>query len=116
MGTDVAAVLAPAGLALLALAWAARAGRLPSNPFAGIRLPGTTRSTEAWQAAHRAAASAIAAAGAVSLAGALAALLLSTERGVGLVGLAAALGILGCAVVAASRAMTAADRVNRRSG
>src|SRR5690349_10619302 len=99
MGTELAAVLAPAGLALLALAWAGWAGRLRRNPFAGIRLPGTTRSPEAWAAAHRAAASAIAVAGAVSLAGALAALLLSTEPGLGVVGLVTGVGILGCAVV-----------------
>ncbi|MDA8309103.1 MAG: SdpI family protein [Actinomycetota bacterium] len=38
-------------------------GKLPRNPFAGIRIPSTMRSDEAWSAGHRAAASALTAAG-----------------------------------------------------
>jgi len=41
----------------------AATGRLPRNLLAGIRIPSTLRSDEAWQAGHRAAASALTAAG-----------------------------------------------------
>lgn len=37
--------------------------RLPRNIFAGIRIPSTIRSDEAWHAGHQAAASALTAAG-----------------------------------------------------
>ena len=39
------------------------AGRLPRNAFAGVRIPSTMRSDEAWVAGHRAASSALTAAG-----------------------------------------------------
>lgn len=42
------------GVVLMFLALRARTGRLPRNGWAGIRLPRTMRSEEAWKAAHRA--------------------------------------------------------------
>ena len=41
----------------------AATGRLPRNVFAGIRIPSTLRSDEAWDVGHRAAASAMTVAG-----------------------------------------------------
>jgi hypothetical protein len=51
------------GLVMVVLGRAAGAGRLPRNLFAGIRIPSTLRSDEAWRAGHLAAASAITVAG-----------------------------------------------------
>jgi hypothetical protein len=47
--------LAVAGI-LIALSVMVTRGRLPMNPFVGIRLPALCRSEEAWQAGHAAAA------------------------------------------------------------
>jgi hypothetical protein len=51
------------GVVVVGLGRMAAAGRLPRNLFAGIRLPSTLRSDEAWRAGHRTAASALTAAG-----------------------------------------------------
>lgn len=51
------------GVIILVLGRLSAAGRLPRNPLAGIRIPSTLRSDEAWRAGHRAAASALTAAG-----------------------------------------------------
>ena len=48
---------------VIALARAAATGRLPRNMFAGIRIPSTLRSDDAWYAGHRAAARALTVAG-----------------------------------------------------
>jgi hypothetical protein len=48
-----------AGVTVLGLGRLAAAGRLPRNLVAGIRLPSTLHSDEAWRAGHRAAASAL---------------------------------------------------------
>ncbi len=51
------------GVVLVVLGRMAAAGRLPRNIFAGIRIPSTLRSDEAWMAGHRAAASALTSSG-----------------------------------------------------
>jgi hypothetical protein len=55
--------LAFSGGIVVVLGRMAATGRLPRNMFAGIRLPSTLRSDEAWDAGHRAAASAMTIAG-----------------------------------------------------
>lgn len=49
-----ALVMAVAGVVVVVVAVTARSGRLRRNHVAGIRLPSTMRSDEAWLAAHRA--------------------------------------------------------------
>lgn len=51
------------GAVLVALGRLSAVGRLPRNLLAGIRIPSTMRSNEAWLAGHHAAASALTAAG-----------------------------------------------------
>jgi uncharacterized membrane protein len=51
------------GIIAVAVGRAAAAGRLPRNPFVGIRIPSTLRSDEAWRSGHRAAASSLTASG-----------------------------------------------------
>jgi hypothetical protein len=51
------------GIVVVAIGRLAAKGRLPRNLFAGIRIPSTMRSDEAWRAGHEAAASALTAAG-----------------------------------------------------
>ena len=46
-------VLIVAGTGIVAVAWAAAAGRLKRNWIAGLRLRSTMRSDSAWLAAHR---------------------------------------------------------------
>ncbi|MGA2805783.1 MAG: SdpI family protein [Acidimicrobiales bacterium] len=89
----------------------AATGRLPRNIFAGIRIPSTLRSDEAWDAGHQAAASAMTIAGcgpvlvaialAVSSPGPKARTVLSRIATVWL------LGWLGFATIQASRAARA---------
>lgn len=55
-GLAVGALLLVAGGVTLWLAWAGSQRKLPPNSVAGIRLPATRRSPEAWYAAHQAAA------------------------------------------------------------
>lgn len=51
--------LALPGVIVVALGCLAAMGRLPRNTLAGIRIPSTMRSDEAWSAGHRGAASAL---------------------------------------------------------
>lgn len=51
------------GLIVAGLGRMSATGRLPRNVFAGIRIPSTMRSDEAWRAGHHAAALALTAAG-----------------------------------------------------
>jgi hypothetical protein len=41
-----------AGIVIGVVGWAGATGRLPRQHWAGIRLPSTVRSDEAWEAAH----------------------------------------------------------------
>lgn len=69
------ALLAGAGLALVALAVLGGRSRLPRNRFAGVRTAATLRSEAAFALANRVAAAPLGAAGAVAIAGGAAALL-----------------------------------------
>ena len=51
------------GVIVMVFGRMAAKGRLPRNLFAGIRLPSTMRSDEAWRAGHEAAASSLTTAG-----------------------------------------------------
>ncbi len=51
------------GVVMIVLGRMAATERLPRNIFAGIRIPATMRSDEAWRAGHKAAASALTTAG-----------------------------------------------------
>ena len=51
------------GVTLIVLGLMSATERLPRNLFAGIRIPSTLRSDDAWRAGHRAAASALTTAG-----------------------------------------------------
>ncbi|MGO9962950.1 MAG: SdpI family protein [Acidimicrobiales bacterium] len=89
----------------------AATGRLPRNIFAGIRLPSTMRSDEAWDAGHEAAASAMTIAGCGPV---LAAVVLAVFRPgprartvLSRVGTAWLLGWLGFATMQANRAARA---------
>jgi hypothetical protein len=55
--------LGVAGVIVVGLGRLAAMGRLPRNILAGIRIPSTMRSDEAWRAGHQAAASALAVSG-----------------------------------------------------
>lgn len=55
-GLVVGMLLVAAGAATVWLAWLGSQRKLPPNNVAGIRLPATRRSPEAWYAAHQAAA------------------------------------------------------------
>lgn len=70
-------VLALGGLAVWVVARLGRAGRLGRNTVAGIRLPSTMRSDEAWHAAHVAGYGPTAAGGIVAVAAGLLAALVA---------------------------------------
>lgn len=71
----VAVVLVGAGILLVWLARATASGRLKRNPAAGIRIPATMESEEAWRAAHIRARRPTECAGATSIVSGLVALL-----------------------------------------
>ncbi len=101
------------GVIVVVLGRMAAAGRLPRNIVAGIRIPSTMRSDEAWRAGHRAAASALTAAG---LGPVVVAVLVAAkspgrdaESALARIGTGWLLAWLGLATVQASRAARAAD-------
>ncbi|MGD0220336.1 MAG: SdpI family protein [Acidimicrobiales bacterium] len=101
------------GVIMVALGRGAAAGRLPRNLFAGIRLPSTLRSDEAWHAGHLAAASALTVSGVGPIA--VATIVGATRPGpraqavLFRIGSAWLLGWLGRATFLASRAARAED-------
>ena len=86
-------------------------GRLPRNPIAGIRIPSTLRSDDAWRAGHRAAARTLIASGMGPTIAALVVAVRRPDRGDETVilrlGTAWLLGWLGVATVQARRAARA---------
>ncbi len=96
---------------MVALGRVAAAGRLPRNLFAGIRIPSTLRSDEAWRAGHLAAASALTVSGIGPIA--VAAIMTLTRPAsraqvvLSRIGSAWLLGWLGRAIFEASRAARA---------
>ena len=105
--------LAIGGAIVIVLGRMAAAGRLPRNLLAGIRIPSTMRSDEAWLAGHRAAASALTVAGAgpVVVAVVVAAIPPGRNAETVLFRIATAwlLSWIGLATVQASRAARATD-------
>ncbi len=99
------------GVVMVALGRAAATGRLPRNLFAGIRIPSTLRSDEAWRVGHLAAASALTVSGIAPIA--LAAIVWvarpapRTQVVLSRIGSAWLLGWLGRATFEASRAARA---------
>ena len=89
-----AALLAGAGLALVALAVLGGRSRLPRNRFAGVRTAATLRSEAAFALANRVAAAPLGAAGAVAIAGGAAASLSGSGAAGWLVLALAAVGTL----------------------
>jgi hypothetical protein len=102
-----------AGVVLVVLGRMAARRALPKNAFAGIRIPSTMRSDEAWLAGHEAAASALTVAG---LGPILAAAVAAVKRPsgdsgstLGRIGNGWLLGWLGVATLQAHRAAVAAQ-------
>jgi hypothetical protein len=102
------------GVVVVVVGRMAAAGRLPRNLFAGIRIPSTMRSDEAWRAGHRAAAPALTVAGLGPVVAAVAAAVTAAKQpdpdaGKALLraGNGWLLGWLGLAVLQANRAARA---------
>jgi uncharacterized membrane protein len=104
-------VIALAGVGLLVVGRLGALGRLPRNHFAGIRLPATMASDEAWRTAHRAAAAPLLAGGVAALVLGIATVASDLAGASGaavtllFVALAAVLGCVGLATVLALRAV-----------
>lgn len=106
----VGGALLVGGLALLSAAQRAAAGRLPRNPYAGIRLKATLASDAAWTEGHRAAAPALAAGGIVCVLGGLLVLLRASAAITAGALIAVVVGLIvtmGVATVRARRAAAA---------
>lgn len=112
-GLIAGAALVLAGSALTWIAWLGSQRRLAPNAVAGIRLPATRRSDDAWYAAHEAAAGPLGVGGGVTCACGLAAMFSGELDVIGLVlvviGLAALTTATGIATVVGLRAANAAD-------
>jgi len=101
------------GVILVVVGLMAATERLPRNLFAGIRIPSTLRSDEAWMAGHRAAASALTTAGLGPVVVSVIAAVNKPERSVQntlfRVGTGWLLAWLGLATIQASRAARATE-------
>lgn len=110
-------LLLAAGVAIFVVGHAAADDKLPLNHAAGIRLPMTMTSEEAWYACHRASATMMQAAGAVPIFGGVVLLLFRPDNATTSV-VAAVFGTLllvplGIAVV---QGVKAANEVNEKNG
>ncbi len=106
-GILVGLVLVVAGAVTTWLAWLGSQRRLPPNAVAGIRLPATRRSDEAWYAAHQAAAGPLGVGGGATVACGLGVLFTGLDSigwGLVIVGLAALTTSVGLATAVALRA------------
>jgi uncharacterized membrane protein len=65
------ATIVVGGVILVVMGWLSRLRLLPRNPFVGLRLPSTLRSTTAWRNAHAAVAGELIIMGWASIAGGL---------------------------------------------
>ena len=99
------------GLVVIALGRMAAAGKLPRNLLAGIRIPSTMRSDEAWRSGHKAASKSLTVAGLGPVLAALATMVASfnepdtkAEKVLFRVGAGWLLGWLAFATVQANRA------------
>lgn len=107
------AVMTGAGLLLLWMASAAASGRLKRNSFAGIRLPSTMASDEAWLAAHVRAKRPTMYAGYASLACALFVLLPVPALGLAIGILAGSCAMVGFTLYGARVGSRAATQIGR---
>lgn len=102
-----------AGVIVVSVGLLSATGRLPRNLFAGIRIPSTLRSDQAWRAGHRAAAAALVTAGVGPIAaGVVARARKADGEGLPLLlraGNAWLLGWIGLASIQARRAARATD-------
>ena len=114
-----AAVLAIAGLTLAWVAFAAASGKLGRNSLAGIRIPATLASDEAWLVAHQRSRSHTVAAGIIAIVGGLVLLTPMPMWAFTTVVLGAAVLVLGFVlwgVAVGSRAANDLTRKNERDG
>jgi uncharacterized membrane protein len=103
-------VLAAAGVGLIVTGRLGAIGRLPRNSLAGIRLPATMASDEAWRTAHRAGAAPVIAGGVGALVlgiGALVSALLGGSGVAMVFVLTALVVVLGCVALATVLALRA---------
>ncbi|MDQ7994014.1 MAG: SdpI family protein [Propionicimonas sp.] len=108
-------VMVGAGILLIWMARAAASGRLKRNSFAGIRLPITMASDEAWLAAHVRAKRTTTFAGVLSVASGLVALLPVPAPVLAAAVLAGCAAILGFVLYGARVGSRAAAEVAKRS-
>lgn len=106
----VSILLLAAGAATVWLAWLGSQRRLPRNRWAGIRLPSTMASDDAWCAAHEASAGPLGVSGGIMVLGGLAVAVSGLDNPFGRVALALAVVGSLSAMVAATRAAVAAAR------
>ena len=106
-------VMGGTGALIVWMARAAASGRLRRNPFAGIRLPATMASDDAWLSAHRAAKRPTEAAGWIAIASAVPCLLpvpLPVVAGAILVGAAGMVAFTLYGASVGNRAAAAGER------
>jgi uncharacterized membrane protein len=108
-------VMVGSGALLVWMARAAAAGRLKRNQFAGIRLPSTMASDEAWLAAHMRAKRSTSLAGFAAIASGLVALLPVPVPVLGTAGIVGCVAMLGYVLHGARVGSRAATEAAHRS-